>query len=99
MELNGSVFSKKLWQIVLPIALLHFYVIKSQGQDLYKTPSGEKYHLASCRMVVNISKKLVNNDDLANYNLQPCKIYNPPARPSWLLLSAYQPVQTRTHPK
>jgi len=74
--------SKNTWQSILPIAFLLLCVVRSQGQDLYKTPSGKKYHLASCRMVVNVSKKLINNDDLANSNLQPCKICNPPARQS-----------------
>jgi len=67
---------------LIAFVFLHFFVFRGNGQDLYKTPSGEKYHLASCRMVVNVSKKLVNNDDLANSNLQPCKICNPPARQS-----------------
>ncbi len=41
---------------ILLISLL-FCVFYIHGQDLYKTPSGEKYHLGSCRMVKNVSKK------------------------------------------
>lgn len=74
--------SKKIWLSMFPVAFLLLCGIRSQGQDLYKTPSGEKYHLASCRMVVNVSKKLLNNEYLANSNLQPCKICNPPERQS-----------------
>ncbi len=66
----------------ITILFLLFLPFNGKGQDLYKTPSGEKYHLSSCRMVVNVSKKLVNEDDLAKSNLQPCKICNPPARRS-----------------
>ncbi|HQW11096.1 MAG TPA: DUF5763 domain-containing protein [Saprospiraceae bacterium] len=48
------------------------------AQNVYKTPSGEKYHLASCRMVENVSKKLVTSQDIKTYNLDPCKICKPP---------------------
>lgn len=76
------IFLDRTWTRMISLSFLLFFVLKIKGQDLYKTPSGEKYHLASCRMVVNVSKKLVNDDDLANSNLQPCKICNPPARRS-----------------
>lgn len=59
---------------------LLFLSQKSRGQDVYKTPSGEKYHLSSCRMVENVSKKLVNEGDIQKYNLQPCKICKPPVK-------------------
>lgn len=48
------------------------------GQSVYKTPSGEKYHLGSCRMVENVSRKLANANDVAKYHLTPCKICKPP---------------------
>lgn len=51
-------------------------------QDIYCTPSGQKYHLSTCRMVVNVSKKLVGADELAKSNLEPCKICQPPSRMS-----------------
>lgn len=47
------------------------------AQNLYKTPSGKKYHLASCRMVENVSKKLLGGNDISRYNLTPCKICKP----------------------
>ena len=34
--------------------------IISYSQNVYKTPYGKKYHLASCRMVENVSSKLVD---------------------------------------
>lgn len=45
-------------------------------QTVYKTPSGNKYHLASCRMVKNVSQKL-NIRSAVNQGLQPCKICKP----------------------
>jgi len=67
---------------LITFLFLSFLAFKGKGQDLYKTPSGEKYHLSSCRMVVNVSKKLVNEDDIGKYNLQPCKICKPPVKQS-----------------
>lgn len=52
--------------------------INAFGQIVYKTPSGTKYHLGSCRMVENVSKKLANAEDIAKYHLTPCKICKPP---------------------
>lgn len=51
--------------------------VQVTAQDVYKTPSGEKYHLATCRMVKNVSEKisLIKAKELA---LQPCKICKPP---------------------
>ena len=48
------------------------------GQDVYKTPSGKKYHLFTCRMVKNVSIKLDGESGINKYNLTPCKICNPP---------------------
>lgn len=65
---------------LVTVAFIFCLALNTEGQDLYRTPSGEKYHLASCRMVINVSKKLLNEDDLSKSSLQPCKICNPPAR-------------------
>jgi len=51
--------------------------ISCDAQNIYKTPSGKKYHLSSYRMVENVSKKLLGNDDISKYNLTPCKICKP----------------------
>lgn len=49
-----------------------------KAQNVYKTPSGKKYHLASCRMVENVSRKLLGNEDISKLKLTPCKICKPP---------------------
>ena len=60
--------------------LLFFLVLshKTIAQEVYKTPSGKKYHLASCRMVENVSKQLLGVDQISKFKLTPCKICNPP---------------------
>ncbi|CAN5500344.1 hypothetical protein BH11BAC3_BH11BAC3_28350 [soil metagenome] len=47
-----------------------------KSQTVFKTPSGQKYHLASCRMVKNVSKELTLFE-AKELGLQPCKICNP----------------------
>lgn len=59
------------------VFMILFFSISVSAQDLYKTPSGQKYHLATCRMVENVSKKLLGHDDISNYNLTACKICKP----------------------
>lgn len=46
------------------------------GQSIYKTPSGKKYHLGSCRMVENVSEKITWERAL-QLGLEPCKICKP----------------------
>lgn len=48
-----------------------------QAQVVYKTPSGEKYHLASCRMVKNTSER-ISLEQAKILGLEPCKICKPP---------------------
>lgn len=55
-----------------------FYGSEINGQDLYKTPSGEKYHLSTCRMVKNVSAKIITPDGIRKLGLEPCKICQPP---------------------
>lgn len=55
-----------------------FLYINADAQNVYKTPSGKKYHLSSCRMVENVSKKLIGNNDISKHHLTPCKICKPP---------------------
>lgn len=50
------------------------------AQDVYKTPSGQKYHLETCKMVKNVSEKLTLQQ-AAEKGLQPCKICKPTALP------------------
>lgn len=57
--------------------ILLLFAITAQSQTVYKTPSGAKYHLASCRMVTNVSKAISVNNAL-ELGLTPCKICKPP---------------------
>jgi hypothetical protein len=56
--------------IVLSTALF------SKAQDVFKTPSGSKYHQESCRMVKNVSEK-VSLEQAHSAGLTPCKICKP----------------------
>ena len=56
-----------------------FFSINLSAQTVYKTPSGTKYHLASCRMVKNVSSHL-DVDKALRAGLSPCKICRPPFR-------------------
>jgi hypothetical protein len=56
------------------IALL--FSVSLKGQTVYKTPSGQKYHLATCRMVKNVSEEITVSK-AKELGLQPCKICNP----------------------
>ncbi|AXG72202.1 hypothetical protein KORDIASMS9_04470 [Kordia sp. SMS9] len=51
-----------------------------QAQNVYKTPSGARYHLSSCRMVENVSSKLSGVSEIDQYQLTPCKICKPPPK-------------------
>jgi hypothetical protein len=46
------------------------------AQSVYKTPSGKKYHLSTCRMVENVSEKITIEEALQS-GLEPCKICKP----------------------
>ena len=46
------------------------------SQTVFKTPSGQKYHLASCRVVKNVSQEITLSDAVA-LGLSPCKICKP----------------------
>jgi hypothetical protein len=56
------------------VALL--FTVSLKSQTVYKTPSGEKYHLATCRMVKNVSEEITVTK-AKELGLQPCKICNP----------------------
>lgn len=60
---------------LVSIFLLLAFNIKAQ--KVYKTPSGTKYHLATCRMVDNVSTSLTIESAL-EIGLAPCKICKPP---------------------
>ena len=58
--------------------LLYFLFISvaTTAQKVYKTPSGAKYHLGSCRMVENVSEE-ISLERAAELGLTPCKICKP----------------------
>ena len=63
--------------ILLMILLLCCNTPAILAQDVYKTPSVKKYHLATCRMVENVSEK-ISLEKAAETGLGPCKICKPP---------------------
>ena len=58
------------------IIILLFLSVSAKAQDVYKTPSGAKYHKADCRMVKNVSEK-VTLQGATKMGLGPCKICAP----------------------
>lgn len=73
------------------VFILLFISFSLSGQTVYKTPSGAKYHLASCRMVKNVSSALDVKNALEQ-GLQPCKICNPPTTATYGLVSQLKKV-------
>ena len=62
---------------LLSILYLLIFSTGVHAQFVYKTPSGEKYHLANCRMVKNVSEK-ITLEQATKMGLGPCKICSPP---------------------
>lgn len=60
---------------ILPI-LVFLVSISSKAQRVFKTPSGAKYHLATCRTVKNVSEEITIGKAM-ELGLQPCKICQP----------------------
>jgi len=60
----------------LLVIISTFLVLYSSSQTVFKTPSGAKYHLASCRMVKNVSEE-ITVEKAIELGLTPCKICNP----------------------
>lgn len=56
--------------------LVSFLSLHINSQTVFKTPSGEKYHLASCRMVKNVSEEISTAKAIA-LGLTACKICKP----------------------
>lgn len=61
---------------MIRIIILILLSISLKAQPVYKTPSGAKYHLATCRMVKNVSEQLTVSK-AQELGLQPCKICTP----------------------
>ena len=62
---------------VVLFLLLFTVAFAAEAQNVFKTPSGRKYHLASCRMAKNVSKELTIAEAVQT-GLEPCKICRPP---------------------
>ena len=58
--------------------LLTICSICSFAQSVYKTPSGDKYHLAKCRHVNNVALRMTVDEAINDYHLRPCKLCKPP---------------------
>lgn len=62
--------------IMFKTILLVLLSFGATAQTVYKTPSGAKYHLATCRMVKNVSEE-ISTVQAKELGLQACKICNP----------------------
>ena len=60
------------------LLILLLFSFSAKAQDVYKTPQGAKYHLATCSMVKNVSEK-ITLAEAAKLGLEPCKICKPPS--------------------
>ena len=58
------------------LSFLLLISIVACGQSIYKTPTGKKYHLGSCKMVKNVSEKITLQQAL-ELHLEPCKKCRP----------------------
>ena len=63
----------KKYIVTLIVFLFSFSI---NAQTVFKTPSGAKYHLASCRMVKNVSEEITISK-ARKLGLEPCKICQP----------------------
>jgi hypothetical protein len=72
-------FYKKNSTIGYILSVTLIFVIFSfsvNAQTFYKTPSGKKYHLATCHMVKNVSEAITLNE-AKELGLESCKICKP----------------------
>jgi len=66
-----------LFKTLLPLTcFLLLLSCSSDAQTFFKTPSGKKYHLSTCRMVKNVSAE-ITADEAIQLALQPCAICRP----------------------
>ncbi|MEO5967738.1 MAG: DUF5763 domain-containing protein [Ferruginibacter sp.] len=62
----------------IQIVFLLIFSLNVKAQTFYKTPSGERYHLSTCRMVNNVSQAITLEAAIKK-GLTPCKICAPPS--------------------
>lgn len=60
----------------ISLLFILFFSVTVKAQAVFKTPSGAKYHLASCRIVKNVSEEIIIAR-AKEAGLQPCKICHP----------------------
>ena len=77
---------QQMCRFIFIFILVQAFGLNAYAQDVFKTPSGKKYHLASCRMVENVSEK-ISVEQAAKLGLQPCRICQPQAVPNQLPVS------------
>lgn len=68
------------------LLLILLFTLQLHAQNVYKTPSGNKYHLSTCRMVKNVSSSISLQKAL-EIGLLPCKICSPPVSNAYGLVS------------
>ena len=78
-----DVHKKSKYQLC-SILLLLLLSVSAKAQSVYKTPSGAKFHLATCRMVNNVSKQ-ISISEAVTMGLAPRKICKPLASSQNLL--------------
>ena len=66
---------------MIKFIFLFFLSLNISAQTVYKTPSGQKYHLSNCRMVKNVSSALTI-EKAGRIGLSACKICKPPSAPT-----------------
>lgn len=85
--LNHILVTMKRGFAIVLVFLCSASVIKAQA--VYKTPSGKKYHLSSCRMVENVSQKITLTEAL-ELQLGACLICKPDGASVNTLISTTQ---------
>ena len=61
---------------VIIVVLFVLFAFTSKGQSVFITPSGAKYHVASCKTVKNVSREMSIAEALKS-GFSPCKICHP----------------------
>jgi hypothetical protein len=81
---------------ILRIIILLLLCTSLKAQTVYKTPSGAKFHTASCHTVKNVSQA-ISISEATELGLQPCKICKPASvAPQTLISSKPQGTGTAT---
>lgn len=63
-------------KVILQCCIFWLLTISANAQKVFKTPSGKKYHTATCSSVKNVSEEITINQ-AEQLGLTPCKICRP----------------------